>query len=171
MEPQEQLEAQGGAGCGLAAYGMLLLLLFSLGLVGIAMSTWNMLSTAGSTSPFELLSGSEVQEWRLLPMREAGLLAPGELPAAWHDESADMSGSTACALTASEVLRVEEGVGKRLAFDQIAKVELLRGAAGEVVVMEARQGEGVGCRFRPDEGGNRFLRQIQVELLRVERGG
>jgi len=171
MDSGEKLEAQSGAGCGLAAYGMLLLLLFSLGLVGMALSTWNLLSSAGSTSPFELVSGSEVDEWRLLPMREAGLLAPGELPAAWHDESADMSGSTACALTAREVLRVEEGVGRRLAFDQVAKVELLTGAAGEVVVMEARQGTGIGCRFRQDEGGGRFLRQVQIELLRVERGG
>lgn len=171
MEVQGKLEASRGAGCGLAAYAMLLLLLFSLGLVGISLSTWHMFSAAGSTSPFDLLSGSEVQEWRLLPLREAGLLAPGELPAAWHDESTDMSGTPACALTESKVLRVEDGVGRSLSFAQIAKVELLKGAAGEVVVMEAREGTGLGCRFRPNEGGNRFLRQVQVELLRVERGG
>lgn len=164
-------EAQNAAGCGLAAYALLLLTLCGLGFIGIAFSTWNLLASAGSNNPFELASGSEVDEWRLLPMRQAGLLAAGEVPASWHDESEDMSGSTACALTASEVLRVDAGVGKRLAYTQMAKVELLRGAGGEVVLMEAKQGEGVGCRFRPDEGANRFLRQVQVELLRVERGG
>ncbi len=158
-------------GCGLAAYGFLLLFLCGLGVLGMTLSAWNLFAASRQQNPFRLLSGAEVDAWRLEPMRAAGLLGPQELPLAWHDESPDMSGSVACALSAEAVLRLESGQARRLAWRDIASVDLLRGGGGEVITIDAREGEGIGCRFRPEEGANRFLRMVQVELLRRERGG
>lgn len=178
VDPDDAPVSTRTPGCGLGLYVLLLLVLFLMGLAGMAFSTWNLIGSAGDRDPRALMSGSDVQSWRLLPMREAGLLGATELPAAWHDESEDFMGATACALTADAVLRVEPGSARRLAFDDMASVEIVAGASGEVVLMEAKAGEGegeggstgVGCRFRKGEGGNRFLRMVQVELLKRERG-
>jgi len=160
-------------GCGLAAYAILLLVMCVAGLVGMGLASWNLVSSTGQHSPFELLSGTDVEASRLAPLRVAGLLGEGDLPTAFHDESPDMSGQTACAMTASAVLRVEPGVARRLSFDDMADIQAISGASGDVFLMTALDGvdeHSVACRFGPKEGGTRFLRQVQVELITRGRG-
>lgn len=172
LDSEDKLDPSQAPGCGLAVYAGLLMTMCVLGLIGMGLSTWGLLGSLGQQNPMELMSGSEVDSWRLQPMRDAGLLAEGELPLAWHDESPDLSGSTACAMTAEGVLRIDQGDSRSLPFDDMEDAEILAGASGEVVLLQARdgQGEDVGCRFQKREGGNRFLRQVQVELLKRERG-
>ncbi|MCK6505837.1 hypothetical protein L6R53_21025 [Myxococcota bacterium] len=169
LDDRDRIDTRGQPGCGLGLYAMLLIVGFVAGIAGLVFSTVALLSAAGQQDPRELMAGHEVEAWRLQPMRDAGLLAEGELPLSWHDETEDFSGRTACAMTDRAVLRLEEGQGRSLSFEDMGGVEILAGASGEVVVIAARQGEGLGCRFLKGQGGNRFLRQVQVELLRLEQ--
>lgn len=169
IDDRDRIDTRSAPGCGLGIYVILLLVGFIAGVSGLVFSTVALLSAAGDQDPRALMSGHEVESWRLQPMRDAGLLGPDELPLSWHDETDDFSGRTACAMTDRAVLRLEDGVGRRLSFEEMAEVEILAGASGEVVVMAAQQGEGLGCRFLKGQGGNRFLRQVQVELLKLEQ--
>lgn len=169
LDDRDRIDTRSQPGCGLGLYAMLLLVGFFAGIAGLAFSTFALLSAAGQQDPRDLVAGHEVEAWRLQPMRDAGLLGPEELPLSWHDETEDFSGRTACALTEQAVLRLDAGEGRRLAFEEVGKVEILAGASGEVVVLSALQGEGLGCRFLQGQGGNRFLRQVQVELLELEQ--
>lgn len=169
LDDRDRIDTRSQPGCGLGLYAILLLVGFFAGIAGLLFSTIALLSAAGQQDPRDLTAGHEVEAWRLQPMRDAGLLSPDELPLSWHDETEDFSGRTACAMTERAVLRVEVGAGRSLAFEEMGEVEILAGASGEVVVIGALQGEGIGCRFRKGQGGNRFLRQVQVELLKLEQ--
>lgn len=161
-------------GCGLGLYAIMLLTISAVGFIGMAIGAFGMFVQLSSVNPKELTSGSEVDAWRLQPLRDAGVLGPDEVPAAWHDESADLGGDPACALLLDRAIRVNEGEGRSLPYAQIEKVELLTPGAGqEVVLLTARPDSGlqdVACRFGPREGGRDMLRQVEVELLRIERG-
>lgn len=166
---RDDAENQGLPGCGLAIYTLLLLGLCVLGIVGMVMGSLGLLAGDG-TSPSELLSGTSVTPDRLKPMRAAGALGPTEIPAAWHDESLLMDGSRACALTAEGVVRLEDGVVTRARYAEITdtdRVELPEG--GELITIQAAPGP-VVCPFGPREGAVRFERQIQAELLKIQRG-
>ena len=173
IDDTDKIDAKNAPGCGVATYAILLLLICLAGLVGIAFSSWNLLSASRHTDPFSLMSGTDVDPSRLEPLREAGLLGPQEVPMAFHDESPDMSGTTACAMTASAMLRVEPGQARRLSFDDMADIQAITGATGDVFLMTSLDGDdqhSLACRFGPNQGGTRFLRQVQVELLTRGRG-
>ena len=172
MSSSEQAEdqaGQGAAGCGLAVYTLLLATLGIAGVVGVVMSSFALLQGDG-TSPGELTSGSNVDTWRLAPLIKAGVLPPGETPDAWHDETALGTGERACALVKGAVVRVEDGVGTRLAFEDIedVRIEDLPDRS-QVVIVRGKDG-GFSCAFGQGEGGLRMLRQIQTEQLRQEQG-
>ncbi|NOY25528.1 MAG: hypothetical protein GXP62_06610 [Oligoflexia bacterium] len=166
-----------GPGCGLAIYALLLLVICAVGVLGVLLSTWNLIGSSNQVNPLELQSGSDVAARRLTPMRDAGLIGADELPLAWHDESPDMSGTVSCALTMDAVVRLDKGDARRLAYDEMGSVETLSGAGGQVVLVHPKKdatdqaATEIACRFNPHEGGNRFLRQVQVELLKREQGG
>lgn len=172
---EESLDARAGAGCGLGLYAMLLLSVCVLGLAGMGMATVNLFLAGFQENPREMSAGTDVPSYRLQPLRDAGVLGPDEVPLSFHDESADLRGMPACAMLPDRLIRVnEDGTGKALAWDRVVGVERVEGGAGdEVIIVQADTGEAdaLGCRFGPGEGGHRFLRQVQVEQLRVERGG
>ncbi len=160
-------------GCGLAAYAFLLLGISVVGMVGMTLGTIGILYQATETNPRALTSGTEAGAWRLQPLRDAGVLGPDEVPGAYHDESPDLMGSAACALTADRAIRVQDGEGRSLAYADMADIELMvLGSGEEVVLMTARpdtDATDLACRFGPDEGANQLMRQVQVELLKVKR--
>jgi hypothetical protein len=145
---------------------MVLLGICLIGVLGIVFSTLNLLSS----EPEEisgLVHGSEVQIWRLQPMREAGMLELTEVPLAWHDESPRRDGTTVCALRPTEVVRVEAGAGQRLRFDQLLDVELHLTPEGGITVVAVGPQTRIPCHFGPTEGGDRFATQLLQEQSRA----
>lgn len=157
---------RGLPGCGMAAYAVLLLLLCLVGLAGMVGAVLLALRPGGQGGPSPLQAGSEVAVWRLQPMRDAGLLKLTEVPDAYHDESASLDGTKACALSGGRVLRLAEGQGTAIPYAEIASVEEKPDDGGRTVVVKG-QGKVASCRFRKGEGGDRFARQIRSEAVRA----
>jgi hypothetical protein len=170
---QADIEKRGSLpGCGLGAYALLLLALGLTGVAGIVLASITLLQGQG-TSPSDLLAGTTVPTWRLAPLVRSGALKPGEIPTAWHDESITLDGSRACALLVDAVVRVEDGKGTRIAYAEITDLHSEDLPDGDYAVALTSSGASMGCRFGKDEGGQRFARQIQAEMLKVQqaRGG
>ncbi|MEL6344881.1 MAG: hypothetical protein AAFV53_17320 [Myxococcota bacterium] len=156
-------------GCGVAAYGMLLILFFLLGIGGMTLSSLALLQAGGSAGPTRLMSGREVSVWRLQPMRDAGLLELTEVPAAWHDETMSGNGTEACALTQDAVLRVESPQGWAIGYERITDVKLIDQERLITVEIYSNTGEILRCFFNPKEGGDRLARMIKSEAGLIER--
>lgn len=165
----ETPEQEQAPGCGLAVYTLLLAALGIAGVVGVVSSTYALLQGDGS-NPGELTSGNNVDTWRLAPLIKAGVLPPGEVPNAWHDESALGDGGRACALLKDAVIRVEDGKGSRIAFADVSdvRIEDLPDKTQVVIVTGAADAT-LSCAFRPGEGGLRMVRQIQTEVAKIHR--
>lgn len=169
MSEAERVDPQSLPGCGLGVYALLLVALGTAGLVGMVFAIATLLQGEGS-SPKDLLSGKAVPTWRLAPLVEAGVLPVGEIPLAWHDESLTASGSRACALIHDAVIRVEDGKGTRVPFAEVEGVSSEDMPDGAQVIRVDGKNADILCLFGEGEGGVRFMRQIQAEQLKVQRG-
>lgn len=165
VPPEEESPAlQGVPGCGLATYGGLLIVFMVVSLIGSFVSLLAILLVPGASGPSPLMHGSEVSVWALQPMRDAGLLELTEAPLAWHDESPDRDGTIACAFTQDALIKVDSGQGHELAFAAVERLEAVgEEYDGGVVITASGAGEGITCTFREEEGGSRFLKQLEVE--------
>lgn len=139
-------------GCGLAAFAMLLLTIFAIGVTGVTIATYSVFHSGHQLSPMKLSYGGMVDSRMLQPMRDAGLLGPEELPDAYHAENVD--GSSACAISRGRLVRV--GPQDEL---PIAEIREVRGDASRVEAVG--DGRSVVCTFREDEGGDRFARMLE----------
>jgi hypothetical protein len=153
---------QNGAGCGVGLYALLLLGICLVGVLGICSATIGLINSEPEEAR-NLVHVSEVQVWRLQPMRKAGLLKLTEVPAAWHDESFRFDGTTACVLTANGAGRIEEGVGTFFTWPEITKTEVERTSATTMSIIVHNNESAFTCLFGPNEGAERFLRQIEAE--------
>lgn len=145
-------------GCGLAAYLLILLTIATAGVAGMSIALWSLISGSETNSPFNLAYGGMVEPSLLAPMREAGALGPEEVPEAFHTETLD--GSTACALSGGQLIRLEEGKVTRLALREIAKVE---DRPDGVLVQGPVE---IFCHFAAGEGGDRFGRMVEAARTR-----
>ena len=166
MASEQEPPTEGLPGCGLGAYALLLLAIGVVGVVGLVLSSMALLQGDG-TSPTELMSGTDVETWRLAPLVKSGALQPGEIPSAWHDESVAGDGSRVCALAKDAVLRLEDGKGTRIPFTAITLAESTTTPDGATVIQVAAQNSVIRCLFGASDGGTRFLRQIQTEQART----
>jgi hypothetical protein len=142
-------------GCGLAAFAMLLGCIFCVGISGLSVGYFGLLSGADELSPTRLSYGGLIDGRLLRPMRTAGLLKADEVPDAFHAETLD--GTRACAISKGMLLRVQDGVATQLPLSEIARIE----RQGETVVAVGTDGGlTVPCPFSQDEGGDRFARMI-----------
>lgn len=153
---RHELEAQRRQipGCGFGLYALILLVFFLLGATGITMSTLTILDASKNASPFNLTYGGNVEPALLVPMRAAGLLAPGEVPDAFHPET--VMGDRACAIHQDTLLRLEDGRATRLPLAQVESVELLPEG-----VRAVGAGTTIDCHFNEGEGADRFAKMIQ----------
>jgi hypothetical protein len=158
---------QTGAGCGLAAYALILLGLCLVGVLGIVLSTMNLINQQPDEIS-RLVHGSEVPVWRLQPMREAGALELTEVPLAWHDESPYRDGTTVCALRPGTLVRVESGTATSLRFENIVELEVTRDdTTGRATITAVGPTHNVACHFMPKEGGDKFFQQLRTESDKV----
>ena len=157
-------------GCGLGLYAMLLMFICGLGIVGMIGGTIGLLNSEPEEAR-SLVHGSEVQTWRLQPMRNAGLLALTEVPAAWHDESVRFDGTTACVIRTRGVGRIEEGVATELVWSAIRKTSVERTADDRMSITVHGEDAAFTCHFGPDEGADRFLRQVESEQKKASSDG
>ena len=148
------------AGLGLLGYAGLVVGMGTVGLVGIVWVIYTTLLLAQGQGS-QLMSGAEVDAWRLEELRGWGVLAEDVTPALYHDHSNAQDGSAGCMVVEGEVL---------VWFDQeLTQTLSLDGATvtgvdeGLVTVTIETADETATCYFRPDEGGDRFLRMLQVE--------
>ena len=88
-----------------------------------------------------------------------------EAPLAWHDESPERDGTIACAFRTDSLIRVDSGVGADLPFADITRLEAVGAEyeGGLVITSTGRDGTAITCTFAEEEGGSRFLRQLEVE--------
>ena len=149
-------------GCGVGLYALLLIGICLIGVLGICSATIGLVNSEPEEAR-NLVHGSEVQVWRLKPMRQAGLLELTEVPAAWHDESFGFDGTTACVLTENGAGRVEEGVGTFFTWAEITKTEVERTSETTMSIIVHSNETSFSCSFGPNEGAERFLRQIEAE--------
>ena len=149
-------------GCGLAAYGGLLILFFIIGIIGMISSTASMMQATYTRPPFSLSPGNQVEVWRLQPMRDAKLLKLTEVPDWYHDEGSD--GTQACALSSQSLLRLENGEGWKVPYSAMASVDSFRQDDTMVSVITTTDGEKIHCLFLPGEGVERFSRILKEVL-------
>ncbi len=147
-------------GLGLMAYGLLIVGMGTVGLIGI---TWVIYTTrvmaqqAGSV----LMGGATVDGWRLQELRAWGVLGEDVTPALYHDHSNAGDGSAGCMVADDHVLVwAEQSLTQRvpLAGATVSGVD-----EGLVTVTIVNGGDEAVCWFRPDEGGDRFLAMLEVE--------
>lgn len=149
-------------GFGLAAYGCLLILFFIVGIIGMISSTTSMLQATYTRPPFSLSPGNQVEVWRLQPMRDAKLLKLTEVPLWYHDEGS--SGTEACALNETALLRVEGGEGWSIPYTAMESVRSFRQDDTMVAVVKTTDGEQLHCLFLPGEGVERFTRRVEEKM-------
>jgi len=162
----EETPNQNHLGCGFGMYAMLLLMIFLVGLSGMVIGTIGLLNSEPEEAR-NLVHGSEVQVWRLQPMRDIGLLQLTEVPAAWHDESPQFDGSTSCVLTLKGVGRIQEGEHWFAHWDDITEVTSEITETGRISVVTKMKDDSFACSFGQGEGAERFMRQIETEIQRT----
>ena len=151
MSEQDQESA---AGCGLAAYAMLLLGICLIGVAGIVLSSINLLSMEPDAIS-RLVHGSEVPVWRLLELKE--------VPLAWHDESPARDGTSICALRQKSVVHLQASQGQELVFSKIESITTKADGQGAVLVAVNGASMSLSCQFGAGEGAESFVRQIEKE--------
>ncbi|MES2642592.1 MAG: hypothetical protein V4850_24120 [Myxococcota bacterium] len=145
-------------GCGLAVFAMLLVCIFTVGITGVLFSTFSILQSGNELTPRRLSYGGVVDPVMLVPLQEAGLIAVGEIPDAYHAEN--VPGTEACAISGGKVMRI--GVdGKKVM--PLASITSVTGSDAEVVIhgAEVSGDTSLVCHFGPDEGGERFKRMLE----------
>jgi len=146
-------------------YAILLLVIFLEGLAGMIGGTIGLLNSEPEEAR-NLVHGSEVQVWRLQPMRDAKLLELTEVPAAWHDESPRFDGTTACVLTQTGAGRVDGAQHWFSSWEEIVDTTPSPTPDGRIAITIDTTNEPFVCSFGPGEGAERFLRQINAERQR-----
>ena len=149
-------------GFGLAAYGCLLLAFFVVGILGMISSTASMMQATYTRPPFSLSPGNQVEVWRLQPMRDAKLLKLTEVPLWYHDEGS--SGTEACALNETSLLRVEGSEGWSIPYTAMESVRNFRQSETMVAVITTSDGEQLHCLFLPGEGVERFSKILKTKI-------
>ena len=163
MEDRTQDEAlKGLPGCGMGLYAIVLLVICLIGLVGMGGAMIALINSE-PTEARKLVHGSEVQTWRLQPMRDVGLLELTEVPNAWHDESPRFDGTTACVLNKTGIGRVEDGVKTHLRWDEVVDTSVEKISDYKMTITTVGLDRSVPCSFGPDEGADRFLRMVESE--------
>lgn len=145
-------------GCGLAAYLVILLTIATAGVAGMSIALWSLIAGSETSSPFNLAYGGMVDPAVLTPMREAGALGPEEIPEAFHMETLD--GSTACALSGGQLIRLEKGTVTRVRLREVQKVEAHPDGVSVKGPVE------IYCHFAAGEGGDRFARMVEAARTR-----
>ena len=153
------------AGCGAGMYALLLIGIGGLGLFGMIGATIGLLNSQPEEAR-NLVHGSEVQVWRLQPMRELGLLDLAEIPAAWHDESPGYDGTRACVIRSQSVGRIEEGLVSEIPWTEVSATAVERTSDDTMSITVSGKDTALTCHFGPDEGAERFLRQVETERKR-----
>ena len=164
------IQSENLPGCGLGMYALLLIFIGSLGIVGMIGGTIGLLNSEPEEAR-NLVHGSEVQVWRLQPMRNAGLLELTEVPAAWHDESPGFDGTTACVVRYESVGRLADDVATQLKWDAIVRTSVERSANDRMSITIHGESDSFTCHFGPDEGAERFLRQVEAERKKATPTG
>jgi len=134
-------------------------------LVGMIGATIGLLNSQPEEAR-NLVHGSEVQVWRLQPMREAGLLELTEVPAAWHDESPGYDGTTACVIRDHSVGRIEGGQASEITWAKVTSTNVERTSEDTMSITVSGKDNIFTCHFGPNEGAERFLRQVETERKR-----
>lgn len=145
-------------GCGLAAFAMLLICIFTVGISGVLFSTYSILQSGNELTPRNLSYGGVVDPVMLVPLRDAGLIGPDEIPDAFHAEN--VPGTEACAISDGKVMRIGAAGAQSM---PIASISSVTGSDTEVVIHgdASSGGPSLVCHFGPDEGGDRFRRMLE----------
>lgn len=157
-------------GCGLAAYMTLLLIVMAFGGTMALMSGLTIVASSQSARPTRLMYGGDVEPYLLNGLRSVNLLAPGEIPDAFHAE--DWSGMAVCAVTHTHLLRLGAEGALRVPFTGISTVEEVQGGVrihgawqvspNTVVQAPAGPVSEVLCAFEPEDGGDRFASLLRA---------
>ena len=145
---------------GLAMYALLVLsLLISSLTCGIMtlIQTWRM----GANDDTELVSGWEVDSWRLSELRYWGVLEKGQTPTLYHDHSARADSSAGCMVLGDElILWTDKKIEKRLSIPGAV-------VSGTEELVRLQQGEeAIECPFFPGDGGDRLKAGLTVDAKR-----
>jgi hypothetical protein len=100
-------------------------------------------------------------------MRNAGLLELTEVPAAWHDESPRFDGTTACVIRPQSVGRLESSVATELTWSEVKKTSVERTEQERMSITVHGDSIAFTCHFGPNEGAERFLRQVEAEVAKL----
>ena len=142
-------------GCGLAAYVGVLAMFFVIGMSGLVLWTMTVFSAGDGARLDNLTYGGHVPASVVIPMFEAGLLKPGEVPDLFHTEVFD--GSTACAVVGQDIVRVSPTEKARFPIREIKEV---KGDDLDVIVVGPQT---FTCRFAEGTGGDRFAHILRGE--------
>lgn len=137
-------------GCGLAAYVVLLFLVFCVGVTGLTLWTMSIMKAGDNVGFSQLTYGGNVSPEVLAPLRVAGLLKEDEVPDVYHMETIDAG--VVCAVANGDFIRLSPTEKLRFPLSEIREIQ---GDEEEVIVVGPQT---VRCFFYPDTGGDRFRR-------------
>ncbi|MEE2749897.1 MAG: hypothetical protein VX519_00575 [Myxococcota bacterium] len=169
QEQPPEVPEQSPQGClakfqslGMAMYAMLLLTFVAAGVTCGLGSVYSLLRS-NATTRLGLVSGAEVESWRLAEFRRLELLGQFETPALYHDSSVSGDGSSGCLVAAGRLIAFTQGgvahATMPLATSQLTTEPTPTG----MVVMLSLDNQSATCQFFNAEEGNRFADMLRAE--------
>ena len=147
---------------GLAMYAMLLLSFVAVGLV-CGLGSLYALFRSSTTSNQGLVSGAQLEPWRLAEFRRLELIGQGETPSLYYDSSIAGDGSAGC-LVAGEQLFSFKGGGSTHKAVLIGQSEVSVSAIPSgLAVVVTHDNQSLRCEFYSAEDGNRFADMLRAE--------
>ena len=97
-------------------------------------------------------------------MRDAKVIEYTEIPLFYHDET--NRGTSACALSKTHILRVDDREGWKVPIEVVEEVKLIRDGSDIIAYLGIKdqnsgQTESLPCYFKPGEGAERFKLYIK----------
>ena len=147
---------------GLAMYATLLLSFVAAGVICGLGAIYSLF--AGSTTPrLGLVSGAEVEPWRLAEFRRLELLGQSESPALYHDSSIAGDGSSGCIVASGNLVAFTEGGASHTQVPlEDAQISSEPTPTGMVVALTL-DNQTVSCQFFHTEEGTRFADMLKAE--------
>jgi len=143
-------------------YAMLLLTFVAAGLTCGLGSVYSLLRS-NATTRLGLVSGAEVESWRLAEFRRLELLGKSETPALYHDSSVAGDGTSGC-LVASGSLIAFTGSGAKHTTLPLATSQLTTEPTPTGMVVElSLDNQSAACQFFSTDEGNRFADMLRAE--------
>jgi len=150
---------------GVAMYALLVLSFAAAGILCAMGSMFAMIKGA-ATPHLGLVSGAQVEPWRLAELRRLELLGGAVSPDLYYDNSRNNNGASGCLVTKGRLLNWSGNGASHTEVALPGSTAVLENARGGPVVHIKGPNGSAECAFFPGEDAQRFVDMLQAEARR-----